>query len=51
MAIADNRQREMPLPDDRMPGRCQVLAYPEAVLLTNPVEQNLKGEVRDSSLL
>lgn len=47
MAIADNRQREMPLPDDRMPGRCQVLGYPEAVLLTNPIEQNLKGEVDD----
>uniref|UniRef100_A0A803LK80 rhamnogalacturonan endolyase n=2 Tax=Chenopodium quinoa TaxID=63459 RepID=A0A803LK80_CHEQI len=47
MAIADDRQRFMPLPDDRMPGRCQKLAYPEAVLLTNPVEPSLKGEVDD----
>ena len=45
MALADNRQRFMPLPDDRMPGRCQTLGYPEAVLLTNPIEPNLKGEV------
>lgn len=45
MAIADNRQRFMPLPDDRMPGRCEKLAYAEAVLLTNPIEPELKGEV------
>ncbi|XP_073012328.1 uncharacterized protein [Typha latifolia] len=47
MAIADNRQRIMPMPDDRMPGRCQQLAYPEAVLLTNPLNPNLAGEVDD----
>lgn len=45
MAVADNRQRVMPLPDDRLPGRCQTLAYPEAVLLTNPKNPELKGEV------
>lgn len=45
MAIADNRQRFMPLPDDRLPGRCQTLAYPEAVLLVNPKMTGLKGEV------
>ena len=45
MAIADNRQRYMPLPDDRLPSRGQALAYPEAVLLVNPVEPELKGEV------
>lgn len=45
MAIADNRQRYMPLPDDREPGRGQALAYPEAVLLVNPVEPDFKGEV------
>ena len=45
MAIADNRQRYMPLPDDRLPGRGQELAYPEAVLLVNPVEPEFKGEV------
>ncbi|CAL9078378.1 unnamed protein product [Musa textilis] len=47
MAIADNRQRFMPMPDDRMPDRSQQLAYPEAVLLTNPVNPDIKGEVDD----
>ncbi|KAG8377399.1 hypothetical protein BUALT_Bualt08G0029000 [Buddleja alternifolia] len=47
MAVADNRRRPMPLPDDRLPGRGQPLAYPEAVLLVNPVEPELKGEVDD----
>ncbi|XP_010254609.1 PREDICTED: probable rhamnogalacturonate lyase B [Nelumbo nucifera] len=47
MAIADNRQRPMPLPDDRTKGRCQSLAYAEAVLLTNPIEPEFKGEVDD----
>lgn len=45
MAIADNRQRHMPLPDDRLPGRCEALATPEAVLLVEPVEPEFKGEV------
>jgi hypothetical protein len=45
MAIADNRQRLMPLPDDRLPGRCQALAYPEAVILVNPKLPELTGEV------
>lgn len=47
MAVADNRQRFMPLPDDRLPGRGQALAYPEAMLLVNPVEPEFKGEVDD----
>ncbi|XP_073294232.1 uncharacterized protein [Primulina huaijiensis] len=47
MALADNRQRDMPLPDDRLPGRGQPLSYPEAVLLVNPVDPKLKGEVDD----
>ncbi|XP_021832103.1 probable rhamnogalacturonate lyase B [Prunus avium] len=47
MAMADNRQRNMPLPDDRLPSRGQALAFPEAVLLVNPVEPELKGEVDD----
>ncbi|XP_022727817.1 probable rhamnogalacturonate lyase B isoform X1 [Durio zibethinus] len=47
MAIADNRQRYMPFPDDRSTGRCQPLAYPEAVLLVNPMDQRLTGEVDD----
>ncbi|XP_052188166.1 probable rhamnogalacturonate lyase B [Diospyros lotus] len=47
MAMADDRQRYMPLPDDRLPGRGQQLAYPEAVLLVNPIEPEFKGEVDD----
>lgn len=35
----------MPLPDDRLPDRGQALAYPEAVLLVNPIEPQFKGEV------
>lgn len=46
MAVADNRQRYMPMPDDRLPGRGQPLAYPEAVLLVDPVEPEFKGEVQ-----
>jgi rhamnogalacturonan endolyase len=45
MAVADNRQRYMPLPDDRLPERSVALATPEAVLLVNPVEPEFKGEV------
>lgn len=45
MAMSDNRQRYMPLPDDRTAERGQPLAYPEAVLLVNPVEPEFKGEV------
>ncbi|GLT60576.1 hypothetical protein SLA2020_333370 [Shorea laevis] len=47
MAVADNRQRHMPLPDDRSHERSEELAYPEAVLLVNPVEPEFKGEVDD----
>ncbi|KAH0989074.1 hypothetical protein GBA52_000557 [Prunus armeniaca] len=47
MAIADNRQRYMPLPDDRLPERSKVLDVPEAVLLVNPIEPEFKGEVDD----
>ena len=49
MAVADNRQRYMPLPDDRLPERGEPLATPEAVLLVNPVEPEFKGEVLLSS--
>ncbi|XP_042451252.1 probable rhamnogalacturonate lyase B isoform X2 [Zingiber officinale] len=47
MAIAGDRQRFMPMPEDRMPNRSQKLAYPEAVLLTNPINNELKAEVDD----
>ncbi|QHN92552.1 Rhamnogalacturonate lyase [Arachis hypogaea] len=45
MAVADNRQRFMPLPEDRSPGRGKVLVPPEAVLLADPVEPEFQGEV------
>lgn len=45
MAMADDRQRPMPLPEDRLPPRGKELAYPEAVLLVDPVEPEFKGEV------
>uniref|UniRef100_A0ACD6AEH5 Uncharacterized protein n=1 Tax=Avena sativa TaxID=4498 RepID=A0ACD6AEH5_AVESA len=47
MAMADNRQRVMPMPEDRMPPRGQQLAYPEAVLLVDPINPQLRGEVDD----
>ncbi|CAL0313195.1 unnamed protein product [Lupinus luteus] len=45
MAIANHRQRNMPTKRDRETG--QPLAYPEAVLLTNPSDPKFKGEVDD----
>lgn len=44
MAMSDDRQRVMPMPSDRTNG--EVLDYPEAVLLTNPTNPDLKGEVK-----
>ncbi|KAG5529659.1 hypothetical protein RHGRI_030141 [Rhododendron griersonianum] len=43
MAISDTRQRVMPTPYDRSNG--QPLDYHEAVVLTNPSNPQLKGEV------
>ena len=45
MALEDNRQKYMPLPDDRLPGRGEELAYPEAVRLLDPIEPEFRGEV------
>ncbi|XP_028051729.1 uncharacterized protein LOC114256303 [Camellia sinensis] len=45
MAISDERQRIMPTPLDREAGL--VLDYPEAVLLTNPSNPEIAGEVDD----
>lgn len=50
MVIADNRQREMPVPEDRMKPRGQELAYPEAVLLVDPTDAKFKGEVTISTI-
>jgi rhamnogalacturonan endolyase len=43
MALSDSRKRTMPMPEDRVSG--QPLAYPEAVLLTKPINLKLRGEV------
>lgn len=43
MAVSDERQRIMPTSEDRINGL--VLDYPEAVLLTNPSNPYLRGEV------
>ncbi|GFQ06125.1 rhamnogalacturonate lyase [Phtheirospermum japonicum] len=48
MAMSDERQRIMPMPEDRTNGK--VLDYPEAVLLTRPTNVQLKGEVDDKYL-
>ncbi|XP_050939529.1 probable rhamnogalacturonate lyase B isoform X2 [Cucumis melo] len=45
MAIADDRQRFMPLPEDRLRHRGKPLDFPEAVLLVNPKEPEFKGEM------
>eukprot|EP00252_Welwitschia_mirabilis_P026686 TRINITY_DN8830_c0_g1_i1.p1 TRINITY_DN8830_c0_g1~~TRINITY_DN8830_c0_g1_i1.p1 ORF type:complete len:644 (+),score=75.58 TRINITY_DN8830_c0_g1_i1:259-2190(+) len=47
MAISDNKQRIMPLPDDLTAGNCKKLAYPEAALLLKPKNSTLQGEVDD----
>lgn len=45
MAVADDRRRYMPLPEDRLAGRAQPLAFQEAVSLVNPVVPQFRGEV------
>ncbi|KAF9604151.1 hypothetical protein IFM89_002826 [Coptis chinensis] len=47
MAVDERRQRRMPLPDDRMSRRSQILAYPEAVRIVKPTETQFQGEVDD----
>ena len=47
MAISDDKQRVMPMPDDLLPDRGKQLIVPESVLLVNPINPDLKGEVRE----
>ncbi|XWS45038.1 hypothetical protein CRYUN_Cryun15aG0102000 [Craigia yunnanensis] len=47
MAISDTIQRIMPSAEDRDNTRSQILAFKEAVLLTNPSNPQLRGEVDD----
>lgn len=45
MAISDTRQRVMPKGEDRDDTHSQSLAFKEAVVLSNPSESELRGEV------
>jgi rhamnogalacturonan endolyase len=45
MVLSDSKQKKMPSEIDRQPPRGQPLAYKEAVLLVDPIEPELKGEV------
>jgi len=47
MAVADNRQREMPTEDDRdiKRGHAKALGYKEAVQLTHPHNSMFKNQV------
>lgn len=45
MAMSDERQRFMPMYEDRESG--EKLAYKEAVLLTNATNPEFNGEVRN----
>ncbi|GFZ03241.1 rhamnogalacturonate lyase family protein [Actinidia rufa] len=47
MAITDQKQRIMPMPEDLLPDRGKQLIVPESVLLVNPINPDLKGEVDD----
>ncbi|XP_077220129.1 uncharacterized protein LOC143854179 isoform X2 [Tasmannia lanceolata] len=47
MAITDEKQRIMPMIDDIRPPRGEELAVPESVLMINPVNPDLKGQVDD----
>ncbi|XP_024964825.1 rhamnogalacturonate lyase B-like [Cynara cardunculus var. scolymus] len=47
MVVSDYRKRDMPSAIDRTPERSQILDYPEAVLLVDPIEPRFKGEVDD----
>lgn len=45
MAITDDKQRIMPMPEDLKDKRSEQLIVPESRLLTNPINPDLKGEV------
>lgn len=51
MAITDEKQRVMPMPEDLLPGRGKQLIVPESVLLVNPINPDLKGEVNINAKL
>jgi rhamnogalacturonan endolyase len=45
MAITDEKQGIMLMPEDLLPDRGKQLIVPESVLLINPINPDLKGEV------
>ncbi|KAI3832433.1 hypothetical protein MKX03_020667 [Papaver bracteatum] len=47
MAISKTQQKPMPLPEDRVPPRGELLEFKEAALLVDPVNPELKGQVDD----
>ncbi|KAF8391533.1 hypothetical protein HHK36_023838 [Tetracentron sinense] len=47
IAITDEKQRIMPMPEDLLRGRGEQLIVPESVLLINPINPDLKGQVDD----
>lgn len=47
MAITDEKQRIMPMPEDLLPQRSKQLIVPESVLLVNPINPDLKGEASE----
>ncbi|KAI3832436.1 hypothetical protein MKX03_020670 [Papaver bracteatum] len=47
MAISKTQQKQMPLPEDRVPKRGELLEFKEAALLVDPVNKELKGQVDD----
>nr|XP_017237060.1 PREDICTED: probable rhamnogalacturonate lyase B isoform X2 [Daucus carota subsp. sativus] len=47
MAITDEKQRIMPMPEDMDDTRSKQLIVPESRLLTNPINPDLRGEVDD----
>lgn len=48
MAITDEKQRIMPMPEDMDDKRIKQLIVPESRLLTNPINPDLKGEVEEA---
>ncbi|KAJ6363932.1 hypothetical protein OIU76_028960 [Salix suchowensis] len=44
-AITDEKQSIMPMSEDLLPERAKQLIVPESVLLVNPINTDLKGEI------
>lgn len=51
MAMADDRRRIMPMPEDLLPPRGYSLAFKEAVRLVNATNPALTGEVSSAHMM